>query len=248
LGLDEIRADWTRLGSVEPLWAVCVDPGKRLGGWDDDEFLASGTREIGGALRRLAALGLRHGRDRALDFGCGAGRLSNALAEHFAAVVGVDVSAPMLAEARRLDRSRGRIDFTLNDRPDLAAFGDDSFDLVYTDLVLQHLPPALAAGYLREFTRVLRPGGAMVVGVPDRERATFKGLVFRFAPWPLIRFAQRRLLRYPAPMRMHPLPADRLAALLAEGGARVAASDEYWGGDHWRHLRHYAWLPAEPGR
>ncbi|MFD0776579.1 class I SAM-dependent methyltransferase, partial [Streptomonospora algeriensis] len=218
MGLDEVRADWTRLGSAEPLWAVCVDPDKRRGGWDDDEFLSSGAVEIGAALRHLDELGLRPGRERALDFGCGAGRLSNALAARFSAVVGVDISEPMLAEARRLDRSGGRIDFRLNDSPHLAAFGDDSFDLVYTDLVLQHLPPDLAEGYLREFVRVLRPGGAMVIGVPDRERPTFKGLVFRFAPWPLIRLAQRYLLGYPAPMRMHPLPRARLAAVLAEGG------------------------------
>ncbi|WP_343233334.1 class I SAM-dependent methyltransferase [Streptomonospora sp. PA3] len=248
MGLDEVRADWTRLGSAEPLWAVCVDPAKRGGGWDDDEFLASGAAEIDAALGRLAELGLRPGRRRALDFGCGAGRLSNALAAHFARVVGVDIAPTMLDEARRLDRSGGRVDFRLNDRPDLAAFADDSFDLVYTDLVLQHLPPKLAEGYLREFVRVLRPGGAMVIGVPDRERATFKGLVFRFAPWPLIRLAQRRLLGYPAPMRMHPLPRARLAAVLAAGGARIADSQEYWGGDHWLHLRHYAWLPDGEGR
>ncbi|MBX9390855.1 class I SAM-dependent methyltransferase [Streptomonospora nanhaiensis] len=245
MGLDEVRADWTRLGAAEPLWAVCVDPAKRGGGWDDDEFLASGRREIDAALGRLADLGLRPGTGRALDFGCGAGRLSNALAAHFDAVVGVDISPPMLAEARRLDRSGGRIEFRLNDRPDLAGLPDASFDLVYTDLVLQHLPPPLAEGYLREFTRVVRPGGAMVIGVPDRERPTFKGLVFRHAPWPLIRLAQRVLLGYPAPMRMHPVPAARLAAVLAEGGARVAASEEYWGGDHWHHLRHYVAVPEE---
>jgi SAM-dependent methyltransferase len=239
VGLDEVRADWTRLGADAPLWAVCVDPAKRDGGWDDDEFLASGAREIASALERLDALGLRPEGGRALDFGCGAGRLSNALADHFDAVVGVDISAPMLAEARRLDRSGGRIEFRLNDAPDLAGLPDASFDLVYTDLVLQHLPPALAAGYVREFARVVRPGGAMVIGVPARERRTFKGLVFRYAPWPAIRFAQRALLGYPAPMRMHPLPADRLAALLAPAGARIAASDPYWGGDHWEHLRHY---------
>ncbi|GAA4892933.1 class I SAM-dependent methyltransferase [Streptomonospora salina] len=244
MGLDEVRADWTRLGSSEPLWAVCVDPAKRGGGWGDDEFLASGAAEIDAALGRLTDLGLDPGQHRALDFGCGAGRLSNALAGHFAEVVGVDISEPMLAEARRLDRSGGRIGFRINDTPDLGAFGDGSFDLVYTDLVLQHLPPALAEGYVREFVRVLRPGGAMVIGVPDRERPTAKGLVFRFAPWPLIRLAQRRLLGYPAPMRMHPLPRRRLAAVLAEGGARIAASDAYWGGGHWRHLRHYVRLPA----
>nr|WP_246421888.1 class I SAM-dependent methyltransferase [Nocardiopsis mwathae] len=227
------------MGSAEPLWAVCVDPAKRNGGWDDDEFLASGAAEIDGALRRLGELGIRPDGGRALDFGCGAGRLSNALAQHFTSVVGVDISEPMLAEARRLDRSGGRIEFRRNDTTDLRAFGDAEFDLLYTDLVLQHLPPELAVGYLREFARVVRPGGAMVIGVPARERRTFKGLVFKYMPWPLIRVAQRAILRYPAPMRMHPLPPDRLAAVLAPAGARVVASDEYWGGDHWQHLRHF---------
>ncbi|WP_236700686.1 class I SAM-dependent methyltransferase [Allosalinactinospora lopnorensis] len=244
MSLDEVRRDWTRLGSAEPLWAVCVDPAKRSGGWDDDGFLASGRREVEKAMDRLDGLGIRPGRDRALDFGCGAGRLSNALAGYFDTVTGVDISEPMLAEARRLDRSGGRIEFRLNDGPDLAAFADGSFDLVYCDLVLQHLPPDLAAGYLREFTRVVRPSGAMVIGVPGREARTFKGLVFRYAPWPLIRVAQRTLLRYPAPMRMHTLPPERLAGLLAAGGARIAASDEYWSGDHWQHLRHF--VTVEP--
>ncbi|WP_017593489.1 methyltransferase domain-containing protein [Nocardiopsis potens] len=248
VSLDEVRRDWTLLGSAEPLWAVCVDPDKRNGGWDDEEFLASGAAEIDGALARLAELGIGHGTGRALDFGCGAGRLSNALARHFEAVDGVDISAPMLAEARRLDRSGGRIAFHLNEAPDLSAFPDASFDLVYTDLVLQHLPPALAAGYLREFARVVRPGGAMVLGVPARERATFKGLVFRYAPWPLIRWAQRALLRYPAPMRMHTWSPERIAAALADGAApgrapRIAVSEEYWGGDHWQHLRHFVAAP-----
>ena len=45
MGLEQVRRDWTRLGSAEPLWAVCVDPDKRDGGWDDDEFLASGRSD-----------------------------------------------------------------------------------------------------------------------------------------------------------------------------------------------------------
>ncbi len=241
-GLEQVRQDWTLLGATEPLWAVCVEPDKRGGGWKDDEFLASGVDEIQPAIDRLAELGILPERNRALDFGCGAGRLSNALAMHFEQVVGVDISPPMLEQARRLDRSDGRITFQLNETADLSSFEDDSFDLVYTDLVLQHLPPVLAEGYVREFARVVRPGGAMVIGVPERERHTFKAYVFRYVPWPAIRVAQKVVLRYPAPMRMHTLPTVRLAELLPD--ATIVASDECREGDNWHHLRHFVSVPA----
>ncbi|WP_017626490.1 class I SAM-dependent methyltransferase [Nocardiopsis chromatogenes] len=253
MSLEEVRRDWTRLGADEPLWAVCVDPGKRGGRWDAEEFLATGEDEVAAALGRLEELGAAPSPGRALDFGCGAGRLSNALARRFSSVVGVDISEPMLRRARELDRSGGRIEFVLNTGPDLRALPDASVDLVYTDLVLQHLPPDAAAAYLREFARVARPGAALVLGVPDRERPTFKGLVFRYAPWPLIRLAQRVVLRYPAPMRMHTWPAERIAAELEAGAhaagrptPRILASDEYWGGDHWRHLKHFITVPSDP--
>lgn len=242
MDLDEVRRDWTVLGTADPLWAVRVDPAKRRGGWDDDEFRADGVAEVDASMARLAELGIAPPRGHALDFGCGAGRLTGALARHFTEVVGVDISAPMLAEARRLDRSGGRVTFHHNDAPDLAAFDDDSFDLVYCDLVLQHVPPPLARGYLAELARVLRPGGAMVVGMPARERRTVKGLVFRYAPQPLIRLGQRLLLGYPAPMRMHTLPAEEMRRLLAARGVRVHAAEEYWSGDHWQHLRYFATL------
>lgn len=252
MSLDEVRRDWTRLGADEPLWAVCVDPDKRGGRWDAEEFLATGEEEVAAALARLEELGAAPSPGRALDFGCGAGRLSNALARRFTSVTGVDISAPMLERARELDRSGGRIAFLLNTGPDLRDVPDASVDLVYTDLVLQHLPPEAAAGYLREFARVARPGAALVLGVPERERPTFKGMVFRYAPWPLIRLAQRVVLRYPAPMRMHTWTAERIGAELAAGARaagrpapRIVASDEYWGGDHWRHLRHFATVPGE---
>ena len=243
VGLEQVRRDWTRLGSTEPLWAVCVDPDKRNDGWDDDDFLASGRAEIDPAMARLTELGIHPGGGKVLDFGCGAGRLSNALATHFDEVVGVDISEPMLAEARRLDRSGGRITFTSNQRSDLAIFDDNTFDLVYTDLVLQHLPPETAESYVGEFARVTRPGGVLVLGVPETERRTFKGMVFRHAPWPLIALAQRVVLRYPAPMRMHTMRTERLVDLLPRG--RFVASDEYWAGDHWQHLRHYVVLDGK---
>jgi len=176
-----------------------------------------------------------------LDFGCGAGRASQALAMHASAVVGVDVSAPMLETARRLDRSAGRCTFVLNDREDLSRFDDGSFDLVYCSLVLQHLPPELARGYLAELTRVPRPGGAMAIHVATKPTRSIKGALFRYAPQALLRFGQQRILRYPAPMRMHAMSAADFTATIGRYGGRLLDSveDTTYGG-HWVYHRHFA--------
>ena len=228
MGLPEIRRAWTELGAADPLWAVLVAPGKRHGGWDEEQFLATGVAEIDRALGWLDRLGLATGAaprfGRVLDFGCGAGRLSQALAPHAGEVVGVDVSEPMLATARRLN-TRPNCRFVLNDATDLAQFETGSFDLVYTSLVLQHLPRPLIEGYLAEFHRVLAPGGAAMLQLATTPRGTLRGLIWRFAPWPLIRVAQRRLLNYPAPMRMTPMPEQRVRALISAAGGTVLDSE-----------------------
>ncbi|MGY1849235.1 class I SAM-dependent methyltransferase [Blastococcus sp. SYSU DS1021] len=239
MSFDQVRRDWTTLGAEDPLWAVHVAADKRGGRWDADAFLELGRRDVGVAREQLAGLGLPTTWDRVLDFGCGAGRLSQALAEHAREVVGLDVSVPMLETARRLDRSGGRVRFVLGEDPDLRAFPDESFDLVYTERVLQHLPRPVLETYLAEFARVLRPGGVAVVHCTTRPMWTLRGVVWRVAPAPLVRWAQRRLLGYPAPMRMTGVPERRVADLVAVHGAEVldaAPVDEP--ATHWRARRY----------
>jgi SAM-dependent methyltransferase len=234
-----LHRDWTRLGEADPLWAVCVDPAHRGGRWDVQDFLASGQAEIADALGLLDQLGLGPARDAALDFGCGAGRLTGALAASFASVTGVDISAPMLEQARALHRGHERCRFVLNDSLTLGAFPDEAFDLVYSSLVLQHMPPSLAAGYLAEFARVLRPGGAIVILVPAAYRRTLRGLVYAWAPGRLIGVIQQRVFGYPAPMQMHLLPAGRVQQVAAAHGARLAASVPRPGySRHWQMVQH----------
>ncbi len=116
--------------------------------------------------QHLAGLGAVPSLGRALDFGCGHSRLTQGLASHFAEVVGVDIATSMLGVARKANRHGPRVDYVLNERPDLAVFPDASFDFVLTVLVLQRMRPDYAAGYLREFLRVLRPGGSMFFQIP----------------------------------------------------------------------------------
>ena len=233
VGIDEVRRDWTRLGTDDPLWAVCVAPGKRHGGWDEAEFLATGRAEVDSVVGWLERLGLGGHWGRVLDFGCGAGRLTQALSRYAGEVVGVDISPGMLAAARRLNTSPN-CSFLLNDAPDLRRFEDGSFDLVYTALVLQHLPRPMIEAYLVEFLRVLRPGGVAVVHTPTRPRWTVRGTLWRLVPWPVLRVGQRFVLRYPAPMRMTRMRAARMRRLVgAHGGSVVAEAPDRSSTDDW---------------
>lgn len=243
--LEGVRQDWTRLGAEDPLWAVYVAPGTRGGKWDVEEFFATGQREVDAALAEAAALGLAVGGGRALDFGCGVGRLSAALARHADEVVGVDIAPTMLEQARRLDRSGGRCRFVLNTEPDLRFLADGSVGLVYSSLVLQHLPPGYAVRYLAEFARVLAPGGTAVFQVVTGRTRSLKGLADAVLPWPVQSWVQRRLLGYPAGMRMSAVTARDVDAAFAGTGVRVAGAveDPSYGG-HWRCVRFFAGRPA----
>ena len=156
------RQDWEELAAVDPLWAILASPEARGGRWELDEFFATGEQEIAEVLDTAGRLGYPQQHDCALDFGCGVGRLTRALGVRFREAVGLDIAEEMIRLARELNEDRN-CRFELNARSDLAAFDDDSFDFVYSSLVLQHLPHGeLIKGYLGEFLRVLRPGGLAV--------------------------------------------------------------------------------------
>lgn len=230
--------DWDTLARADPLWAVYVAPGTRGGGWDRSAFLATGRAEVNRVMTRVIRLAPELKRGRALDFGCGVGRLTLALSEHFDRVTGVDASPVMLSGARELVGDKCTL--VLNQEPDLARFDSGSFDLAYSSLVLQHLPRANALRYLGELVRVTRGDGCVVVQVASRPGWSPKGMIFRFAPRWLIRLGQRRLLGYPAPMLMTALSEEQIRSTVASvGGVVLAAEDDPSYGGHWHYTRYY---------
>lgn len=144
-------------------------PQKRFGAWDAEELLHTGEAHVASLMRRARRLGYPEQRRSALDFGCGVGRLTQALAPHFDECVGVDISEEMLSEARRLSADVPGVRFLLNDDADLRQFADGSFDLVFSHIVLQHVPDrAGVLSYISEFVRVLAPGGLIAFQLPSR--------------------------------------------------------------------------------
>src|SRR6185295_15807017 len=153
--LESSKELWDALAEVDPLWAILSDTAKKGGRWDVKRFFQTGIAEIALLFYELQLRGVDVSRASALDFGCGVGRLTQALASHFDHAVGVDVSPKMIELATAINRFPQRVSYVVNDRPDLSAFGNAAFNFIVSSIVLQHISPEITLGYLREFHRVL---------------------------------------------------------------------------------------------
>ena len=224
--LHQTRRHWDKLAETDPLWAVLTDPDKKGNRWQVDEFFASGRENVAAEINGVRARqpGLGHG--AALDFGCGVGRLTQALALHFDRVIGVDISEQMLALARKYNQHGDRVEYRHNARPDLQLLTDNQFDFVYSIITLQHMAPVYARQYIKEFVRVAAPGGVILFQLPS-ERPRENTLLTLWLPTFYTRI-RRRIRRWLSVwfllepvMEMHALPRATVVTLLEESGAEV---------------------------
>jgi SAM-dependent methyltransferase len=220
--IQDLQDTWDRLGRKDPMWAVASNRDR----WSREEFFASGEAEIAEALAYVESLGLELERRRALDFGCGLGRLTRALGDRYEETVGVDIAPSMAKAAAELNADRGNLSFVVNDRPGLDAFEPGSFDLVYSNITLQHMAPELAARYIEGFMRVVSDRGLVLFQLPSERRAEESGLGARLRrarrqglrrTW---RALSRRLSQQPT-MEMHCIPREEVVRLLEDAGGRV---------------------------
>jgi ubiquinone/menaquinone biosynthesis C-methylase UbiE len=248
MDIKELKKYWNRLGKADPLWAILAQPDKKGNRWQRDEFFLTGEREVATVMDYVGSLGINLRRSRALDFGCGVGRLTQALANYSTEVCGVDIAPSMIRLAERYNRHARNCKYYLNDRADLKFFDDASFDFIYTSLTLQHIEPAYTKAYLKEFLRLLVPEGILVFNLPserisppgapggareasngqpekpkadEHKFANIKRFIKSLTPGPILDFYLR--LQYPDPpiMEMHAIKREELERFLVLNGARI---------------------------
>jgi ubiquinone/menaquinone biosynthesis C-methylase UbiE len=190
--------------------------------------------EIDALLQHAESIHPLRQKKSALDFGCGVGRLTQALASHFEQVCGVDIAPAMIEHARRYNRQGSRCEYLVNETTHLRRFADEQFDFIYSSITLQHMPPRFAKKYIVEFVRVLRPAGLLLFQLPSRR---------------ISRLAQIRSLTHQIfdpivhPLRPHVvmcgIPKPVVVQLLAEHGGEVLdiAPDES-AGPTWESFRY----------
>jgi len=256
--LADLSSTWDSLGETDAMWAIySADPTKLGGKWDPEEFFATGRSEIDAVVATLQSLGARPPFASVLDFGCGVGRLSRALATHSARVTGVDIAPSMIERAKQLNPDESRFRWVLNQDPDLRVFGDGEFDLIYTNIVLQHMPTRFAKAYVAEFFRIAKPGGWVVFQVPDTDTLTLKRKMANFVynrvvphvPGPITLAMRRR--RYPNAsieqlrglrfMQMYGMGRREVTAAVESAAGEVRRADvNDDAGAGWDSVRYYA--------
>ncbi|UPT63560.1 MAG: class I SAM-dependent methyltransferase [Hyphomonadaceae bacterium JAD_PAG50586_4] len=105
----------------------------------------------------MLPLALARTPNRALDVGCGEGRFCRMLAAHGVEMVGVDPTAGLLAHARQRDPTGQYVEA----RGESLPFEDNAFDLIVSYLSLIDIADASAS--IAEMSRVLKPGGALLI-------------------------------------------------------------------------------------
>jgi len=111
-------------------------------------------------IERLAALGVARPGARVVDLGTGAGSLARLFAERGCEVTGVDIAAPLLEQARRLDREAGVRSRYVQARAEQTGLPSGAFDVACAGQCWHWFDRPAAA---REVARLLTPGGSVVI-------------------------------------------------------------------------------------
>ena len=131
--------------------------------WTEEEFFASGDRTVADHILSdmpNICQGKPADRMRVLEIGCGAGRITRALARTFGEVHAVDVSGEMVRRARAALFQFPNVHLYENNGMDLTVIPELTFDFAFSYLVFQHIPSyRVIKRYIQETNRLLVPGG-----------------------------------------------------------------------------------------
>jgi ubiquinone/menaquinone biosynthesis C-methylase UbiE len=163
--LENMRRDWDARARENARYYVATGRAD----WTDEDFFASGEKSVSEEIL-TDMINICQGKEpkqmRVLEIGSGAGRLTRALSNLFGEVHAVDISAEMVAEARKALADRPNAHVYQNNGYDLSVVPALEFDFAFSAIVFQHIPSYnIIESYVREVQRLLRPGALFKFGV-----------------------------------------------------------------------------------
>jgi SAM-dependent methyltransferase len=166
------------------MWAVATWEGRQHDGvrpWTIDDFRAAGRSDCADIMRQWDQYGRISG-GTCIEIGCGSGRLTSALVDHFDQVLAIDVSVDQIELAKRvLGESASRVRFSLVEDPMVDAPPETCSGMIST-FVFQHLSQYSGiVAYLRATHEALQPGASICfqIPVPGDYRGNLPSLAFR---------------------------------------------------------------------
>lgn len=156
-------SEWEKWGAKDPYYGVVTNPKFRRKNLTDkrkEEFFESGLAYIEKVLETCRSKLDENFRPcRALDFGCGTGRVLIPIATIADEVTGIDVSKSMLQEARDNCEQRGLTNTNLILSDDSLSKLEGEFDFIHSFIVFQHIPTERGLKILRRLLDHLATGG-----------------------------------------------------------------------------------------
>lgn len=224
---------WKEFGKSNPYFGVLSDDKFKSDVLDDQalaEFFETGRREVAQALARFQSAFGDFNRGTCLDFGCGVGRNTIPLAENFQSVIAIDVSPGMLDEAGRnvQKNSAQNVVFRGN-------LGEDMFDFVYSNIVLQHIQPARGLAIVKNILRHVAIGGGgmiqLIFRAPPKMEALNRRLDAMPWLWGFRNLRKGRKFDHPR-MATYGYPIDEVLVSLYEAGIPAFFSEFTNHSDH----------------
>ncbi|MEW5819694.1 MAG: class I SAM-dependent methyltransferase [Cyanobacteriota bacterium] len=221
MNLKDLQNNWNKLGLLDPFWAIVSLKEMKDNRWEKEAFFNTGIEEIKEIIEYVKSLNLNLSFHHALDFGCGVGRLTQALANYFENVSGIDIAPSMIDLANEYNKFPQKCEYFLNDKSDLQIFSNNTFDFIYSYITLHHIEPKYTEIYLKEFLRVLKPGGVAVFQLTSEPALSIRGLICRFVPRKVLNVFFKIRFKCPAVMEMHALKKEKVIDLITNNNGTI---------------------------
>ncbi len=162
LELFNAEQDWINLGKNDPYYGVLSNSKfKKIKGDESGitEFFSTGENHVSLVLDVLEKDFNFKPHGTALDFGCGVGRVTAALAKHFDKVIGLDISPGMIEHAEDYAKSNDISNVIYKHSLNEFYYREHFYDFVHSYIVLQHIPEKHGKIIISNLLKALKPGG-----------------------------------------------------------------------------------------
>jgi 2-polyprenyl-3-methyl-5-hydroxy-6-metoxy-1,4-benzoquinol methylase len=140
---EKMRRDWDQRARENHRYYIVNSQTE----WSDEEFWLSGENTVSQYVltdMENICQGRRPADMKVLDFGCGAGRVTRALAQTFGTVCGVDISSEMLGRAKQALAPISNVHLYQSNGTDLDVLQGELFDFAFAFSVFHHIPSKAA--------------------------------------------------------------------------------------------------------